>query len=174
MRKGHLDKIIISVKVQCNLPSTFTVSTSLVRKRTEQKSIIVMNKNGKGSISPLLRYEPEFIKLMIQMSRIHRALAPSGAIALINDCIAGTSAQTELVAWKRKHSIVGGIEDQIGLKYWSNFKKRNGDKIVTRRGQKFELDRAEWTTYRNFKSIYDSVGGEFEYAKVTVNLKVPE
>ena len=80
---------------------------------------------------------------MIQMSRIHRALAPSGAISLIDDSIAGTSAQTELVAWKRKHSIVGGIEDQIGLKYWSNFKKRNGDKIVTRRGQKFELDRAE-------------------------------
>lgn len=61
-----------------------------------------------------------------------------------------TLAQTSLLEWKRKHHVVGGIEHEIGLKYWSNFKKRNGDKVTTRRGQIFELDRVEWTTHYNF------------------------
>ena len=55
---------------------------------------------------------------MIQMARIHRALIPSGALALINDSIAGTAAQTLLIEWKRKHKVVTGIEHKLGLKYW--------------------------------------------------------
>lgn len=102
-----------------------------------------MIKNGKGAVSRLLQYEHTFVELMIQMSRIHCVLAPSGALALIKDSITDTAAQTLIIRWKHKHKVVTGIEHKLGLKYWYNFKKRNADKIITRRGQKFELDRAE-------------------------------
>ena len=77
MKKGRLDRIITSVKTQQTLPDTFVISISLVCIRTGQKSIMVMNKSGKGNTSPLLQYKPEFIELMIQMSRMHRKVRES-------------------------------------------------------------------------------------------------
>ena len=44
--------------------------------------------------------------------------------------------------------------------------RRNGDQIVSRRGQKYELDRASWTTYRNFKDMYVHNYAQMEVAGV--------
>ena len=44
--------------------------------------------------------------------------------------------------------------------------KRNNDQILSRRGQKYELDLASWTTYRNFKDMYDHNSAQMEVAGV--------
>ena len=174
MRKGRLAEIIRDVKKRRSLPDDFDVPSALVRKRSQRNNLMLVNKNGRGNVSPLLQYEPTFVDLMIQMGRIHRSLTPSGALALINDSIATTPAQDALIKWKQKHNITGEAEGEVGHKYWQNFKRRNNDKIVTLRGQKFELDRAEWTTYKNFDTMYESNGDEMECAGVAEKLVEPE
>ena len=100
MRKGQLDGIVASVKVRYNLPDIFVISSHLGRKRFVRKSLIVMNRNGKGTTSSLILYESGFVDLIAEKSRIHGALTPSDEITIINDSIPGTPDQTSLVKWK--------------------------------------------------------------------------
>ena len=51
--------------------------------------------------------------------------------------------------------------------------KRNGHRIVSRRGQKYELDRHNWTTYRNFRNIYEHTYLEMVEAGVAQRLPAP-
>ena len=66
--------------------------------------------------------------------------------------------QEELLQWKQKYSndSLGTVE--IG--YWNRFIKRHKDKLVTKRGQKYELNRQNWTTYTNFANMYSHVEDE--------------
>ena len=57
MRKGRLDAIIECVKTRRNLPDSIVISPYHIHKRSDRKSILIMNKNGKGAVSPLLHYE---------------------------------------------------------------------------------------------------------------------
>ena len=45
----------------------------------------------------------------------------------------------------------------LGKKYWSLFKKRWSHKLVSKRGQKFALDRSNALTFSNVKQIYEQV-----------------
>ena len=49
-----------------------------------------MNEKGSGQVSPLLKIEPQFVQVVIQMARIGDPLTPTKALGLINDMIAGT------------------------------------------------------------------------------------
>ena len=51
--------------------------------------------------------------------------------------------------------------------------KRNGDKIISRRGQKYELDRSNWTTYQNFCLMYDDIEEELIHAGLAEKLDAP-
>ena len=33
--------------------------------------------------------------------------------------------------------------------------RRHGDRIRSKRGQKYSLDRSNWSTYANFRDMYD-------------------
>lgn len=52
--KGSFDKTFESVCKKRNLPTDFSVSRDLVRKRVERGSTVVLNENGSGQVSPLL------------------------------------------------------------------------------------------------------------------------
>ena len=58
----------------------------------------------------------------------------------MNDLIEGTVYQDRLVKYKENHERDPEKRKKVGYKYWLNFKKRNAHKIVTKRGEKFELD----------------------------------
>ena len=176
MRKGVFDKIVKKVKSDRNLPDDFSASRDMIRKRVARNNTLVMNRNGSGQVSPLLQAESQFVAVLTQMSRIGDPLTPSCAIALINDLISGTKYQNCLEEFKRKHC--GQTEKEklgkIGYKYWTNFKGRNAHLIVTRKGQKFELDRSQWTTYTNFWAMYNRFGDEMEYASVAQLFDEPQ
>ena len=62
----------------------------------------------------------------------------------------------------------------VGRKYFFNYKKRNGNKIKSKRGKKYELDRANWVTYLNFNDMYDDIEHLFvEVAKLATWLLEP-
>ena len=109
------------------------------------------------------------------MARIGNPLTPMKALALFNDMIDGTPAQDKLKEFKLKHTQVRDNSKlgEVGYKYWRNFQARNSDKIVTRKGEKFEMDRSNWTTYHNFDQMYLRFGEEMEHAKVAEKLAEP-
>ena len=54
--------------------------------------------------------------------------------------------------------------------YFKGFKKRNIHHIISKRGQKYKMDRDNWTTYRNFSNMYDHVLEEIYHASVVEKL----
>ena len=71
----------------------------------------------------------------------------------MNDLIQGTSVQVELVAFQKTHKL--GKQDfeygTVTKNWWRGFMERHGHKIVTKRGEKFALNRADWTTLPNIR-----------------------
>ena len=51
--------------------------------------------------------------------------------------------------------------------------KRNGDKIVTKRGEKFAIDKLDWTILKNIEQMYDIIYNEMVAAKVGEKLIIP-
>ena len=93
------------------------------------------------------------MKLIIKLSEICQYLIPSKGLALINSLISEQPIQKELIEWKREYS--NNIDGAVGQSYWRAFLKRNTHRIVSKRGQKYELDRQNWTMYANFVNMYD-------------------
>lgn len=77
-----------------------------------------------------------------------------------------------MITWKNRcsHENIG----IIGNGYWNAFEVRNGHLICSKSGQKYELDRDEWTTYGNFRQIYEHVYDEIEDAGIDKKLEIPE
>ena len=60
---------------------------------------------------------------------------------------------------KKRHIYHQHEEDlgKIGRSYWCGFLKRNQHKIRSKKGKRYDLDRSNWTTYLNFKDMYDNI-----------------
>ena len=43
----------------------------------------------------------------------------------------------------------------LGCGYWNQLKQRSAHRIVSKRGQDYEIHRDKWTTYRNFSNMND-------------------
>ena len=61
----------------------------------------------------------------------------------------------------------------LGKKYWGLFKKRWEHKLVSKRGQKFAMDRNNALTYSNVCQMYDDVYESMVEAGVAVKVKEP-
>jgi len=105
------------------------------------------------------------------MARIRQCLNPSKGLQLVNSLIKGTKIQEELVEWKKRNTPdnLGAL----GTGYWQGFLKRNRTKLVSRRGQKYELNRQNWTTFANFRYMYSHTMSEMVDAGVAVKLDSP-
>ena len=116
--------------------------------------------NGDGIYCPLYRAEHKFVKLILVMSKMKRSLNVSDGLNLINDIIAGTELQKQLIEWKKLHHCYYQSEidlGKVGLKYWRGFMSRNGNKLKSKNGRKYAVDRSNFTSYLNFKDMYDQI-----------------
>ena len=86
--------------------------------------------------------------------------------------ITGTKFQERLVEYKKKYCA--NLCPEIGIGYWQGFTKRNKEKIVSVVGKKYELSRDKWTTYSNFRQMYEHIIDELVHAKIAVKLDEPE
>ena len=170
LKRGHLEGIIQSVKKKNKLKDSFAVSKSTIHQRLKN-NLIVLNSHP-GHTSPLAEIESDVVEVLIQMARLRQCVTPSQAVQLINSMISGTAVQRKLIEWKKKNSF--GDTGTIGTKYWTAFKKRNCEKIYTKKGQKYELDRVTWSTYANFEQMYDQIYDMMVEAGVAVKKDYPE
>ena len=165
--KGKLEKIIETEKKIFGLTTT-KISKSTIRTRVLKNALICTHA---GQCSPLQKIEPILVQIIVQMARIRQPLTPSEGLQLVNSLIDGMHIQQELIQWKRKFSI--NSYGYVGTGYWNAFMKRQGHQIMSSRGQKYELDRQNWTTYRNFKHMYKHVIDEMVHAGIAKKLEVP-
>ena len=77
-----------------------------------------------------------------------------------------------MIAWKKRgHS--NNETGIVGREYWRMFVKRNRDTIISKRRQKYELNRQNWTTYSTFVHVYDYCIQEMVEAGVAKELDEP-
>jgi hypothetical protein len=76
---------------------------------------------------------------------------------------------------KKKQGYIQYAEQlgKVGSNYWYSFLDRNCEKVETKKGRKFELDRSKWTKYQNFKQMYEDVENEMVEAGVAIQLDEP-
>jgi len=101
---------------------------------------------------------------------IRASLTPSDGIRLIKSSIIDTAVQKDLIVWNHKYSHIRHNVDQVGAGYRQGFMRRNKHLIVSRKGQKYELNRSNWTTYKNFAQMYESIEEELIAAGVATLL----
>ena len=151
VRKGELKKIIKECTEKHNIDND-GISPIVIRRRVDRQSLSCHHLAG-GQVSSLAAIEPLIVGIILQMARIRQCLIPSKGLALINSIIEGTLVQNKLKKWKGKNTpnCVG----MVGKGYWRSFLKRHKNQIVSKRGQKYELNRQNWTTYANFTNMYN-------------------
>ena len=95
------------------------------------------------------------VKVLIRLACIRECINPTTAMRLINSMITNTPLQEELITFKVSMGKVGTREQHVTVStgYWRGFKKRNKDKIMSKKGQTYEPDISSWITYSNFNHI---------------------
>ena len=115
------------------------------------------------------------MQICIQMGKFRQPLSCMEAIQLMNNLIHQTNSQERLADFQRIRNL-GSNSFQYGLvtkAWWRGFLKRHEHEIVTKRGEKFALNRSEWTTLPNIKQMYDVIFDEMLDAGVAVSLLTP-
>ena len=61
----------------------------------------------------------------------------------------------------------------IGPENWRGLKKPNDHLLVSKKVEKFELDRSSWSCYQNFDHMYNCISYELVDAGITDKLFTP-
>ena len=64
-----------------------------------------------------------------------------------------------------------GLYGRIRKGWWYGFLWRNGHRIVTQQGERFAVDRSDWTTLDNISQMYDIIYDEMVNASVAERLE---
>ena len=167
LAKGTLDGIIREETEGTDLKNK--ILPDAIRQRFYRKRVVC--NHVAGHVSPLEPIEQTVIDIILQMARIRQSITPSRGLLLVNSLIDKTPIQKSLVKWKRKYS--NDTLGSVGKGYWDGFIRRNKHKLVSKRGQKYELNRQKWTTYANFVDMYSHTYQEIVDAGVAEELLEP-
>ena len=168
VKPGTLKDVIKTVKSIRGV--TVDISPDAIRRRIHRKKLTSHHVAG-GQVTPLMRIEPVVVEIILQMARIRQCLCPSKGLELVNSLIKGTPLQEELVQWKSRNTP--NDTGTVGVGYWRNFLKRHKTSIVSKRGQKYELNRQNWTTYANFVDLYEQCIAQMVRAGVAKKQTTP-
>ena len=139
LKKGRLVEIIDNHKAKRKLEDV-NIPSSTIRQRVLRKKTVVLNHHRGGHSSPLESLDDTIVDLVLMMARIRQCLTPSSGLALVNSMIDGQPIQQDLIEWKKKF-CKSDATGTVGKSYWRAFMKRNRHMLVSRRGQKYALDR---------------------------------
>ena len=179
--KGTFQSIHDRVKKERNLPSSFFFSYNACQKRISSSNLQI---SDPGKKSPLADIEPHIVTLLLAMADTGAPLSVGQCLPLINSLIHKTPHQLKLIEWKKKHNMHFNASDgsivsdeelgEVGVSYWNGLVKRNKDTLTTNKGRLFELNRTNWTLYRNFRHMYLDVEKHMVAAGVAVKLDEPK
>ena len=129
------------------LPLSTSIPSSTIQNR---KQAIVLSARGCPTL--MSEIEPHLVTLILVMAQAQRCLQASECISLSNDLIKGTEVEKKIMDRKKKRKEWNDDNSPVlGKKYWQLFNKRWKHKLVTKRGQKFAIERSHSLTYHNVK-----------------------
>ena len=131
VERGCLKKIIKTQKQKFGLGDDVKIDPEAIQSRYYRGNLSVMSY---GPQSPMSRVEPKLVELIIRMSRIRRCLTGSQCFHLVNDLIAGTDIEKEVITFKEKMLKKKSEIASLGMNYWRGFKKRWGHMLTCKRG----------------------------------------
>jgi hypothetical protein len=172
---GTYKRIHEEVKKNRNLPEDFLYPYNTCKTRMKRSTPIDEDGATIGHQSPLRDCESDIIELLIKLGKIGSPITCGRALVLINELIDNTIHQERLIRWKQTQGIQQEPNKmkKVGSAYWYAFLRRHSERICTKRGRKFELDRSNWTKYRNFRSMYEDIEEELIEAGLGVKLDPP-
>ena len=78
----------------------------------------------------------------------------------MNDMIQTTAVSSTLSDFQKICTSNCANYDEVGKKWLRGFEKRHASQIVSKKGEKFALNRTDWTKLSNIKQMYDSIYNE--------------
>jgi hypothetical protein len=171
---GAFNNIVKEIIAKYDLPDTFTFEYKTAMKRISRRKTCIAH-GSKGPQSPLEDIEDDLVQFIILLGDTGAPLTPPQVLQLANSLIKDTPTQQKLIDWKTSRKMKGSDQElgTVGLKYLTNFMKRNKDKLRSKRGKRFELNRDKWQTYTNFKLMYEDHEEEMIDAGVAEKLPTP-
>ena len=150
---GWLKSTIERVSSKRGLPPGTKIPLSTIRSR---KQAVVLTEHG--PTTPMHQVEPHLVTLILAMAQARRCMGASECLALANDLIRGTEVEKQIIESKKKRNEWKDNNSPIlGKKYWKLFTRRWNHQLVSRRGQKFAIERSNSLTYHNVKKMYNDV-----------------
>ncbi len=91
----------------------------------------------------------------------------------MNNLTEGTDLRKEIAKFQEARSLGRDsfVKGEVGRGWWRGFLRRNEHQIVTKRGERFAIDRSKWTTLANVKQMYDILYNEMVEAKIAKRLE---
>ena len=169
--KGALSKLIHLKREEYDIDQDISPSTIRTRTRPGRQ----LTPKSRGVMSPVAEVEETLVAICIQMGKIRQPLNVTEGILLMNDLIMNTTYQDRLQDFHVCCKL-GSDNFQVGTVtkgWWYGFKSRNRHRIVTRRGERFACNRADWTKLKNIEQMYDVIYDEMVDARVARVLEYP-
>ena len=168
--KGFLADLIKKKQIQFSVVTY--ISDETICSRVKRNNT---NPNHPGTRSPIEEAEAALVVIAIQMGKIRQPLTCEEGIGLMNDLIKNTSLQDAVREFQmaRRLCVQESTYGTVGKCWWKAFKRRNADKVVSKRGEKFACCRGEWTKKSNLAQMYDVIYDEMVDARIAIKLDVP-
>ena len=85
-------------------------------------------------------------------------------LELTNSLVRGTAMEGEIKEWKKRHLPHQQSDDEddndsmlLGQKDWNNFCSRHSNQLSAKRAVRFDSNRDDWCTVKNFELMYQKV-----------------
>ncbi len=78
----------------------------------------------------------------------------------MNSLIKDRELQQKLINFKcqrKMENTIGKVVGEVSRKYWMLFMRRNAHRLVTKRGELFACNRANWSKLSYLKQMYDVI-----------------
>ncbi len=169
MEYGYLTRLIDEKKSEFGVKCR--ISSKTIHSRI-QKGLLTAHH---GAQSPLAKVEEALVQICIQMGKICQPLSCFEAVALMNDMVEKTGTKQKLIEFQqsRRPGTLSFEKGQVTSGWWRGFLRRHEDKLVTKQGEKFALNRSDWMSLPNIRQMYEMIYDEMVDANVAVSLENP-
>ena len=168
LRGDDWNDLCSSVAIEFQVPKPFLIA----KRKTCYSRISRDNHAGIKTRSPVAAIEPIIVDILTQKARMRQPVTAGDAIAFANSLLDGSGTLEDL---KDFHVTCGrSITDigALGNTWWRNFLKRH-PALRSSKPVPFPNRRMTWSTYENFKIMYEDTYAIWERCGVAERLDAP-
>jgi hypothetical protein len=144
-----------------------SVKPETIRKRVRRNNVTGVSASR---TSPVASIEPLIMVYCLCLARIGQPLVQDQLCSLAISIITGTPLEQQVINWKQLHSTYDHSKPLLGVSWYKGFMNRNNDVLMAEHARTQDVNRIEWTTYKNVAASYTSIYGKMVEAGVAKKL----